>query len=71
MARKVYDLLWLREKKSEDKPDSKNRWETVGVLSDNDGKMSVKLNVLPVGNWDGYLTVKEREKKPAASESKS
>ncbi len=70
MAKKVYDLLWLREKKSEDKQDSKNRWETVGVLIDNDGKMSVKLNVMPVGSWDGYLNVKEREEKPAASEGK-
>ncbi len=66
MAEKIYDLLWLREKKEEGKQDSKNRWETVGVLIENEGKKSIKLNVLPVGPWDGYLTVKEREKKPAS-----
>ncbi len=55
---KIYDLLWKREEKSEDK---KTRWENIGVLIDNDGKRSVKINVLPVGDWDGWLTVVERK----------
>ncbi len=69
--KKIYDLLWKREEKSEDKKDSKTRWENVGVLIENDGKRSVKLNVVPVGNWDGWLTVKERQDKPEVSESKN
>ena len=55
---KIYDLLWKREEKSEDK---KTRWENIGVLIENDGKRSVKINVLPVGDWDGWLTVVERK----------
>ena len=62
---KIYDLLWKREEKSEDK---KTRWENIGVLIENDGKRSVKINVLPVGDWDGWLTVVER--KPGPQEAK-
>ena len=68
---KIHDLLWKREEKSEEKKDSKTRWENVGVLIEKDGKLSIKLNVIPVGDWDGWLTVKERQEKPASSEAKS
>ena len=68
---KIYDLLWKREEKSEDKKDSKTRWENVGVLIENEGKRSVKLNVIPVGDWDGWLTVVERKEKPSQNEAKS
>ncbi len=63
---KIYDLLWKREEKSEEK---KTRWENIGVLIENDSKRSVKINVLPVGDWDGWLTVVER--KPGQAEAKS
>ena len=68
---KIYDLLWKREEKSEDRKDSKTRWENVGVIIENEGKRSVKINVLPVGNWDGWLTVVERKEKAAQTEAKS
>ena len=68
---KIYDLLWKREEKSEDKKDSKTRWENIGVLIENDGKRSIKLNVVPVGNWDGWLTVVERKEKSVQNEAKS
>ena len=68
---KIYDLLWKREEKSEDKKDSKTRWENVGVLIENEGKPSVKLNVIPVGDWDGWLTVVERKEKTGQVEAKS
>ena len=68
---KIYELLWKREEKSEDKKDSKTRWENVGVLIENEGKRSVKLNVMPVGDWDGWLTVVERKDKASAAEPKS
>ncbi len=64
---KIYDLLWKREEKSEDKKDSKAQWENVGVLIENDGKRSIKLNVVPAGNWDGWLIAKERKEKAAAA----
>jgi hypothetical protein len=63
---KIYDLLWRREEKSEEKKDGKVQWENVGVLIENDGKRSIKLNVVPVGgNWDGWLIAKERKEKGA------
>ena len=66
---KIYDLLWRREEKSEEKKDSKVQWENVGVLIENDGKRSVKLNLVPVGNsWDGWLIAKEGKEKGAPAE---
>jgi hypothetical protein len=67
---KIYDLLWKREEKSEEKKEGKIRWENVGVLIENEGKRSVKLNVIPVGDWDGWLTVVERKDKPVQAEVK-
>jgi hypothetical protein len=56
---KIYDLLW---KKSED--EGKAIWERVGVmLVKEDGKKSMKLDLLPVGEWDGWLVVSERKAK--------
>jgi hypothetical protein len=56
---KIHDLLW---KKSE--TNGKAQWEKVGMLMEKDqGKMSVKLDVLPAGNWDGWLVVSERKSK--------
>ncbi len=68
---KIFDLPWKREEKSEDKKDGKTRWENVGVLIEKEGKLSVKLNVVPVCNWDGWLTVIERKEKTPAAEAKS
>jgi hypothetical protein len=63
--------LWKREEKPEENKDGKVQWEAVGVLIENEGKRSIKLNVVPVGNWDGWLIAKERKEKAAAAESKS
>lgn len=63
---KIYDLLW---KKSEDK-EGKARWEQVGILLDKgDGKKSVKIDMIPAGNWDGWLTVSERKEKGAEKQA--
>jgi hypothetical protein len=57
---KIYDLLW---KKSEDK-NGKARWERVGVLMEKeDGKLSLKIDLIPAGQWDGWLVVSERNEK--------
>ena len=56
---KIFDLLW---KKSEN--DGKAQWERVGVmLVKEDGKKSMKFDVMPVGQWDGWLVVSERKAK--------
>jgi hypothetical protein len=58
---KIYDLLW---KRSENK--GKARWERVGILMDKDGKLSVKIDLIPVGAWDGWLVVSERREREEA-----
>jgi hypothetical protein len=56
----VYDLLW---KRSEDR-DGRVRWEKIGVLIDKDGRLSLKLDLLPVSkDWDGWLVVSERKER--------
>lgn len=52
---KIYDALWKQEDKN-----GKVRWEKIGILIDRDGKLSLKINYIPVGSWDGWLVVKER-----------
>ncbi|MBI5741985.1 MAG: hypothetical protein HZA16_14870 [Nitrospirae bacterium] len=56
---KIYELLW---KKSEDK--GKAQWEKVGVLLEKeDGKKSLKLDLIPAYGWDGWLVAAERKSK--------
>jgi hypothetical protein len=65
---KIYDLLW---KRTEDK-NGKARWEKVGVLMDkDDGKKSVKIDLMPAGSWDGWLVVAERKPKEMNIEQQS
>lgn len=62
---KIFDLLW---KKSEN--EGKAQWERVGVmLVKEDGKKSMKLDVLPIGQWDGWLVVSERKPKEKVKEA--
>jgi hypothetical protein len=56
---RTYDLLW---KKSEH--NGKANWERVGVMiRKDDGKQSMKLDLVPAGEWDGWLVVSERKSK--------
>ena len=58
---RIYDVVW---KKSEDK--GKAKWEKIGVLLEKeDGKRSLKLDLVPAGTWDGWLVVSERRSKEA------
>jgi hypothetical protein len=55
---KIYDLLWKR-------PDSEKTgkvfWEKIGIFIEKEGKFSVKIDLIPARNWDGWLTVSERK----------
>lgn len=54
---KTFDVLW---KKSEN--NGKALWERVGVMIEKeDGKKSIKLDMIPAGNWEGWLVVSERK----------
>jgi len=53
---RVYDVLYKRGEH-----DGKGIWLKCGVvLKKPDGKMSLKLDVVPVGQFDGWLVVSER-----------
>lgn len=63
--KKIYDLLWKRSEH-----EGKARWEKVGVMMEKeDGKKSVKLDLIPVGSWDGWLVVSERKEKETETEA--
>lgn len=57
---KIYDLLWKRNETN-----GKARWERIGVLLEkDDGKLSLKLDLLPISkDWDGWLVVSERKER--------
>lgn len=56
---RVYDLLYKRGEHN-----GKAQWAKCGVLIEKeDGKKSVKLDLVPAGNWDGWLVVSERKGK--------
>ncbi len=55
---KIYDLLW---KKTENDKGGKIFWQKVGMLMDKDGKLSVKMDLIPAASWDGWLVVSERK----------
>ncbi len=61
---KLYDLLWKRDEDSQ----GKARWEKIGVLIEKEGKKQIKIDVLPVGNWDGWLVVSERRDRDTTRE---
>jgi hypothetical protein len=57
---KVYDIVYGQSNENKEK----TQWLKVGVLIEKeDGKMRIKLDAIPVGNWDGWLGVFEKEKK--------
>ena len=61
---KTFDVLW---KKSEN--NGKALWERVGImLEKEDGKKSIKLDMIPAGNWEGWLVVSERKSKNKVQE---
>lgn len=43
--------------KQQDRQDGPVRWNPIGILIDKEGKTYVKLNSIPVGNWDGFAQV--------------
>jgi hypothetical protein len=59
----VKDVVHSRKGK-----DDKTQYQNVGMLLiKDDGKMSIKLNAVPVGEWDGWLQVYDKKAKSANS----
>jgi hypothetical protein len=57
---KVYDIVYAQQSNGDKE---KTQWIRVGVLLEKDGKMRIKLDSIPIGNWDGWLNVFERQEK--------
>jgi len=55
----IFDLVWV-EDIGKDKP----RYQNVGIfMIKDDGKKSIKLNAIPVGNWNGWLSIFPKREK--------
>lgn len=61
----LYDIV---RKRPLDKSD-KVVWDKIGILIMDGDKISIRLNAIPVGDWDGWLRVYPRteEDKPKAT----
>jgi hypothetical protein len=58
---KVYDIVYAQQSNGDKE---KTQWIRVGVLLEKeDGKMRIKLDTIPTGNWDGWLNVFEKSEK--------
>ena len=64
---KILDLVYVERIEGKEKPSYHN----VGIIMmKDDGKVSVKMNTLPVSHaWDGWLTGFERKQKEQNSDS--
>jgi len=60
----VKSIVHIR--KYEQNGEEKTAFDNVGILIQKpDGKISLKLNCIPVGGWDGWLIVTEKKQKDA------
>lgn len=58
----IKSVVWAERQEGKDKA----RWHTVGIyIKHDDGKESIKLNTIPAGNWDGWLSIFEKQEKDA------
>lgn len=58
MANKIMNISYARE------DGEKTYWHDMGILIvKEDGKMSIKLNVMPIGAWNGWLVVSEKKER--------
>ena len=62
---KVFDIVHVQSVEGKDKPFYTNH----GILLvKDDGKKSIKLNSVPVGEWNGWFSVFEKKKKEIEEE---
>jgi hypothetical protein len=61
---KIYDVVYAQQQNGDKEKTQKTQWIRLGVLLEKeDGKMRIKLDAIPTGNWDGWLNVFERQEK--------
>jgi hypothetical protein len=56
MAKQILNVMRAREGQ-----DGKTYWDRVGVLVQDSDKCSIHLDVMPVGEWNGWLQAFRRE----------
>jgi hypothetical protein len=56
MAKQILNVMRAREGQ-----DGKTYWDRVGVLVQDGDKCSIHLDVMPVGEWNGWLQAFRRE----------
>lgn len=54
---KVYEIVYVQQNNEKEK----TQWLKVGVLIEKDGKMRIKLDLIPAARWDGWLNVFEKK----------
>lgn len=56
----VYDVLFRQTGNK----NGEARWQKIGILVDKDGKLSLKLDFIPIAkDWDGWLIASQHKKK--------
>ena len=56
MAKQILNVMRAREGQ-----DGKTHWDRVGILIQDGEKCSIHLDVIPVGEWNGWLQAFRRE----------
>jgi hypothetical protein len=56
MAKQILNVMRAREGQ-----DGKTYWDRVGILIQDSEKCSIHLDVMPVGEWNGWLQAFRRE----------
>ncbi len=63
---KIYDIVQVKSVEGQDKPFYQNCG--IMIIKD-DGKISIKLNTIPVGDWNGWFNVLKKDKPQPAQPS--
>lgn len=74
MAKKIFDCVATVGKYTDTQGNEKKRYQNVGaIFQDDEGRMSQKLECIPVGpNWSGWISFfppKERDASPVTEHS--
>ena len=74
MAKKVFDVVAITGKYTNAQGEEKNRYMNCGAVFQTDKGFSMKLEGLPVGDWNGWLSFyepKQRQSAPAPQQAPS
>ena len=58
----VKNIVFVENVEGREKP----VYHRVGILIEKNGKLSIKLNLIPATNWNGWLSVFEQEERKEA-----